>query len=87
MNLFLRRLVMLQTLKVINVSVGDSLFVLCETQTVRAWRGERATCNLATVSQLLRPDTIYTIPRNGEWSPAALGGVQVQGVRAAEWGE
>lgn len=36
---------------VINVSVGDSLFVL--------------------------PDTIYTIPRNGEWSPAALGGVQV----------
>jgi hypothetical protein len=87
MNLFLRRLVMLQTLKVINVSVGDSLFVLCETQTVRAWRGERATCNLATVSQLLRPDTIYTNPRNGEWSPAALGGVQVQGVRAAEWGE
>ncbi|CAE7270283.1 METTL21B [Symbiodinium sp. CCMP2592] len=37
---------------IINVSVGDSLFV--------------------------RPDTIYTIPRNGEWSPAAMGGVQVE---------
>eukprot|EP00930_Biecheleria_cincta_P039523 TRINITY_DN27167_c0_g2_i1.p1 TRINITY_DN27167_c0_g2~~TRINITY_DN27167_c0_g2_i1.p1 ORF type:complete len:2805 (-),score=431.05 TRINITY_DN27167_c0_g2_i1:54-8468(-) len=36
---------------IINISVGDSLFVL--------------------------PDTIYTIPRGGEWSPAALGGVQV----------
>lgn len=37
---------------VINISVGDSLFVL--------------------------PDTIYTIPRPPEWSPAALGGVQVE---------
>lgn len=50
MNLFLRRLVMLQTLKVINVSVGDSLFVLCETQTVHGvgklqpatWRRSRS---------------------------------------------
>lgn len=23
-----------------------------------------------------RPDTIYTIPRQSEWSPAAMGGVQ-----------
>ena len=35
--------------------------------------------NVATgkLSQNLpRPDTIYTIPRNGDWSPAAMGGVQ-----------
>jgi len=36
---------------VINISVGDSLYVLA--------------------------DTVYTIPTLGEWSPAAMGGVQV----------
>ena len=44
-------------------------------------RGKLQPTTSTTVSQRLRPDTIYTIPRNGEWSPAALGGVQVQGVR------